>query len=309
MGPYLSSPVTKKKCAFSENERAKIYACEMQGWRNSMEDATMLEENLRESLMIFGVFDGHGGKEVAHFVARHFNNELSNCRPFLNGNYEHGLKETFLRMDEMMKSPDGIKELLRTSRDLPESHPVFCELSSIVSGCTTVITLISKDALYVANVGDPKCILSRNCVAKELTTNHTLTLPGERERIIKAGGQILRNRVMGKLNFTRSIGDFEYKKNNSIAPKEQIISAYPDIKIEPLLGNEDFLILGSDGVFDMVSPQACVNFIHEQLAGGENPELVLENLLNQCLAADPSSNEGLGCDNMAIILVEFKLRA
>jgi len=75
MGPYLSSPVTKKKYTFRENERVKIYACEMQGWRNFMEDAIMVDENLGENLMIFGVFDGHGGKEVAHFVAKHFNNE------------------------------------------------------------------------------------------------------------------------------------------------------------------------------------------------------------------------------------------
>lgn len=45
----------------------------MQGWRNGMEDSHIIEVNIGgEGISIFGVFDGHGGKEVAKFVERHF---------------------------------------------------------------------------------------------------------------------------------------------------------------------------------------------------------------------------------------------
>lgn len=53
-------------------------ASEMQGWRNGMEDAHILETNIKgEDISIFGVFDGHGGKEVAKFVERHYINEIT----------------------------------------------------------------------------------------------------------------------------------------------------------------------------------------------------------------------------------------
>lgn len=306
MGPYLSLPETKKNVFVGENEKVRFCSCEMQGWRKTMEDVTMIENTLGEDFWVFGVLDGHGGKEVAVFVAKHFNEELVSSRLFINGNYEQALKQSFFRMDESIRSSEGIKEVLRISRDLPDNHPVSGDLSSILSGCTAVIALLAKNVLYIANTGDAKCILSRNSIAHELSTDHKPSLPKEKDRIYKAGGQIINNRVMGKLNFTRSIGDFEYKNNNSILPREQIISVSPSIKVEPLSGNEDFLILASDGVFDLISCQECVDFIQSILSQGESGQVAAEKLLDSCLAKDISSHQGLGCDNMSVILVQFK---
>jgi len=54
-----------------------IYACsEMQGWRNTMEDAHITRADLTNDISVFGVFDGHGGKEAAIFVEKHFLEEL-----------------------------------------------------------------------------------------------------------------------------------------------------------------------------------------------------------------------------------------
>jgi protein phosphatase 1G len=36
----------------------------------------LIDTNVNENVQIFGVFDGHGGKEVAIFVERHFISEL-----------------------------------------------------------------------------------------------------------------------------------------------------------------------------------------------------------------------------------------
>ena len=50
----------------------------MQGWRKTMEDQSLLEfklneiEELDEKCCIFGVFDGHGGSEIAEYAANHF---------------------------------------------------------------------------------------------------------------------------------------------------------------------------------------------------------------------------------------------
>ena len=46
-------------------------ASEMQGWRNSQEDTHIAHEiNLPDGQkgMLFGVFDGHGGKEVSTYT-------------------------------------------------------------------------------------------------------------------------------------------------------------------------------------------------------------------------------------------------
>lgn len=40
----------------------------MQGWRKSMEDAHIAHLDLPGGVNLFGVFDGHGGRLIFHFV-------------------------------------------------------------------------------------------------------------------------------------------------------------------------------------------------------------------------------------------------
>ena len=64
MGVYLSQPVTDKSVHQGGNDEFKFTACEMQGWRKSMEDAkiTVVDiQNNGKKYAVFGVFDGHGG--------------------------------------------------------------------------------------------------------------------------------------------------------------------------------------------------------------------------------------------------------
>ena len=142
MGPYLSTPIRDKKTHAGENHRAKFASCEMQGWRNTMEDAKITNLALDQDSMIFGVFDGHGGKEVAEFVTRHFCIELLNSRSYKEGNYEQALKETFLRMDELLRTQEGLKEVIRIAKDLSDNYPVQADPSMMVAGCTAVVALI-----------------------------------------------------------------------------------------------------------------------------------------------------------------------
>lgn len=37
----------------------------MQGWRSDMEDSHCIKINIKEGVHIFGIFDGHCGKQVA----------------------------------------------------------------------------------------------------------------------------------------------------------------------------------------------------------------------------------------------------
>jgi hypothetical protein len=50
----------------------------MQGWRKRQEDAHIasLSQGEKKNIDVFGVFDGHGGKEISQFVSHHFTEEL-----------------------------------------------------------------------------------------------------------------------------------------------------------------------------------------------------------------------------------------
>lgn len=79
MGTYLSVPVTEKCEESGESLECPDVPCawgvvDMQGWRKSMEDAhvavtdTPLPQSNSDA-KVFGVFDGHGGAEVARFCS------------------------------------------------------------------------------------------------------------------------------------------------------------------------------------------------------------------------------------------------
>ena len=81
MGAYLDNPVKDKNPEPGFNSKFSWGACAMQGWRVSMEDAHICHEfDLpdKQMGMVFGVFDGHGGKEVAEFAKENFKRILEN---------------------------------------------------------------------------------------------------------------------------------------------------------------------------------------------------------------------------------------
>ena len=82
----------------------------MQGWRISMEDAhtsvlNLLEDNPKAAkehaakLAFFGVYDGHGGSNVALFAGDNIHRILAKQDTFKTGNYEQALKDGFLATD------------------------------------------------------------------------------------------------------------------------------------------------------------------------------------------------------------------
>jgi len=54
----------------------------MQGWRKSQEDVHIAELSLPNGCALFGVFDGHGGKEVSLWVKDNFVPELLRLNEF-----------------------------------------------------------------------------------------------------------------------------------------------------------------------------------------------------------------------------------
>ena len=77
-----------------------------------MEDAAITVAELNEDTSLYGVFDGHGGREAAKFVEKHFIEELQKNPNFISKDFEKALTETFLKMDELIMTPQGQKEIM-----------------------------------------------------------------------------------------------------------------------------------------------------------------------------------------------------
>lgn len=103
MGAYLSSPITEKETFEGDGQTVRYGGSAMQGWRRTMEDAHLAETSMPDdpNTAIFGVFDGHGGSEVAKFCQKYMAQEFSKLK--VDDNVEEALIKVFHRMDDMLR--------------------------------------------------------------------------------------------------------------------------------------------------------------------------------------------------------------
>ncbi|KAM3259766.1 hypothetical protein ACQJBY_051192 [Aegilops geniculata] len=329
MGTYLSTPKTEKQTADGEGARVRYGLASMQGWRTTMEDAHTAVPQLDERTSFFAVFDGHGGKAVAKFCAKHLHMQFLRSAAYCSGDLAASARKAFLRMDEMMKGQRGWRELA----ELGEKGPKFTgmlesiiwspkagdadklgdgwhseegphsDFSGPTCGSTACVAIIRNDQLVVANAGDSRCVISRKGRAHDMSRDHKPELQSEKERIENAGGYIVAGRVNGSLNLTRAIGDMEMKENKLLPAEKQTVSAEPEVNTVTLSEDDEFIVLACDGIWDCMSSQQVVDFVHEKLKTEDSLSAVCEKVLDRCLA--PESG-GEGCDNMTMILVVLK---
>lgn len=175
------------------------------------------------------------------------------------------------------------------------------------SGSTAIVALIRGCELYVASAGDSRCVMCRNGETVALSVDHKPEDQDELKRISNAGGVVDRTgRVNGGLNLSRAIGDHIYKQNKRLKLEDQMISALPDVQHETLSSDDNFIILASDGIWNSMSNQQCVEFVKEKLAEKPDRNLssICELMIDHCLAPD-TTGDGTGCDNMTVIIVQF----
>lgn len=98
-------------------------------------------------------------------------------------------------------------------------------------------------------------------------------------------------------------GDMEFKRNKLLPAEEQIVTANPNINTIELSDDDEFIVLACDGIWDCMSSQELVDFVREQLKTETRLPVICEKVFDRCLA--PAVG-GEGCDNMTMILVQFK---
>ncbi|KAK4590089.1 hypothetical protein RGQ29_020594 [Quercus rubra] len=343
MGIYLSAPKTEKVSEDGENDRLRYGLSSMQGWRATMEDAHAAYPDLDRSTSFFGVYDGHGGKVVAKFCAKYLHQQVLKHEAYLAGDLGTSVQNSFLRMDEMMRGQRGWRELAILGDkmdkfsgmiegliwspkgsevndhidDWPSEEGPHSDYHGPNSGSTACVAIIQNNQVVVANAGDSRCVMCKKGQAYNLSEDHKPDLELEKERILKAGGFIQFGRVNGSLNLARAIGDVEFKQNKSLPADRQIVTANPDIKTVcgiwtsavfvrigvELCDDDEFLVLACDGIWDCMTSQQLVDYVREQLKTESKLSAVCERVFDRCLA--PSAG-GEGCDNMTMILVQFK---
>ncbi|KVH99047.1 Protein phosphatase 2C [Cynara cardunculus var. scolymus] len=264
MGIYLSSPKTDKTSEDGENEKLRYGVSSMQGWRTSMEDAHAALLDLDNSTSFFGVYDGHGGQAVSKFCAK-MDEMMCGQRGWRELAILGNKMDQFSGMIEgLIWSPRG-SDLKGLNDNWSTEEGPHSNYDGPTCGSTACVAIIRNNQLVVANAGDSRCVISRKGQAYNLSKDHKPDLEAERERIYKAGGYIHYGRVNGSLNLARAIGDMELKRDKTLPPEKQILTANPDINTVELCEDDDFLVLACDGIWDCMSSQQLVDFVREQL--------------------------------------------
>ncbi|XP_062262710.1 protein phosphatase 1D-like isoform X2 [Platichthys flesus] len=243
----------------------------------------------RRSVAFFAVFDGHGGREAAHFARDNLWELLKRQRGFWSK--DHGevcaaLRKGFIACHHAMW------------KELPEWPKTITGLPS-TSGTTASVIVIRGVHMYVAHVGDSAVVVgvkeSESDItlqALEVTQDHKPELPKEKERIERLGGSVMKksgvNRVVWKrprlthngpvrrstvidqipfLAVARSLGDLW---SYDFYSGEFVVSPEPDttvMTLDPKLHR--YIILGSDGLWNMMPPKNAVNmcYSHDKMVG------------------------------------------
>ncbi|KAI6684185.1 hypothetical protein NL676_030098 [Syzygium grande] len=266
--------------------------------------------NLDSSRSFFGVYDGHGGKVVAKFGAKYLHQQVLKDEAYSAEDIGTSVQKAFFRMDEMMRGQRGWRELavlgdkinkfssmiegltwsLKGSDvngwidDLAFEDGPHSDFSGPTSRGTACVASVRNNQL-VANAGDSRCVISRKGQAYNLSQDHKPEYEAEKERIIKAGVHPCRT------------SDMEFKQKKILPVEKQIVE---------LCDDDDFIVLACDGIryMDCMLSQQLGDFIHNWLKSETKLSAVCKRVLDRCLA--PSTVTGEGCDNMIMILVQFK---
>ncbi|KAG5323280.1 PDP1 phosphatase, partial [Acromyrmex heyeri] len=198
---------------------------------------------------------------------------------------EKALENAFLRLDNDL-SNEALLQL--NKKDAAKT------LAVAMSGTVAAVAHIDGPHLHVASVGDCKAVLgvseNNGWSAKMMTVEHNADNRTEVERILsehppnERSTVIKMERLLGQLAPLRSLGDFRYKWTKNIM-KEVVVpflgetaippnyhtppylSANPEVKYHRLTPRDKFLILASDGLWDLISPLQAVRLVGEHMSG------------------------------------------
>jgi len=276
-------------------------------------------------LSYFAIFDGHGGEECAKFFKENFLNFLIN-----NPHFPSDIKSCF--QSSIEKCEEAFNEEFKNNK-VENANEIFDKSGSCVN-----VVLISDNKIYTANVGDSRAIISMENGTKfrALSIDHKPNNPKEYERIIKNGGKVyidnddpIRdiNKVKvienvkefdkyvdnpaviyriypNDLAVARTVGDIINKKK-SLGGNPGLLINTPDVTTIDNTTNNDFIIIGCDGIFDMLSNKDiidCAWYTIQNMAKERKNDIHLLSL-DICNMIIKNSMVKLSGDNLTCIVI------
>ncbi|KOO30174.1 hypothetical protein Ctob_007387, partial [Chrysochromulina tobinii] len=253
-----AAEMAAQKKAEAEAERARAVAeetlsaelgmgtYEMKGDRGYMEDRLNVRR-LPTGDLFAGVYDGHCGEKCAEWANTKLHLTLMETPEFVAGDIGEGLRQSFhITNDEYMATGGE-------------------------DGTTACALVIRGNTLHVANAGDSRAVVCNTAgQAVWATVDHKPDGP-EKKRIEALGGVVDYGGIVSPdgqnfLKCARSLGDAKYK----VGPRSQhLICAEPDVFRRELTDEDDIIVMGSDGVWDVLSDQKACEIALKALK--ENP--------------------------------------
>ncbi|PAN18404.1 hypothetical protein PAHAL_3G199000 [Panicum hallii] len=285
--------------------------------RRDLDGLGLDADELRLPAHLFGVFDGHGGAEVANYCRERLqallSQELGRLGKDLGEVGEVDMKEhwdelfskCFQRVDDEVSG-----RVSRLVGGVQESRPVAPENV----GSTAVVVVVCSSHLVVANCGDSRVVLCRGKEPVALSIDHKPDRKDERARIEALGGKVIQwngYRVSGILAMSRSIGDRYLKP--FVIPK-------PEVTVIPRAKDDDCLILASDGLWDVVSNEEACKVARRQIQLWHKNNGVTTSLCDEGdESIDPAAQSAADYlmrlalkkgteDNVTVIVVDLKPR-
>ncbi|XP_050214186.1 probable protein phosphatase 2C 27 [Mercurialis annua] len=234
-----------------------------------------------ESIAFYGVFDGHGGKSAAHFVRDHLPRVIVK-----DADFPLGLEKVITR------------SFIETDAALAET----CSLEPALSSGTTALTaMIFGRSLLVANAGDCRAVLSRDGIAIEMSKDHRPCCTRERKRVESLGGYVEDGYLNGLLGVTRALGNW-HLEGMKVKGMGGPLSAEPELKLITLTKEDEFLIIGSDGIWDVFSSQNAVAFARRRLREHNDVKLCCKEVVEEAIKRG-------AIDNLTVVIISFHLEA
>lgn len=190
-------------------------------------------------ITLFGVFDGHGSPANGHLVSAFC---AENFLPYF-------LETPYCTSYDRQYLASSLEHVVAQLEFQARNH---ARDGNVFAGSTLCVAVLHDRHLVVVNIGDSRCIIGSDAggngkytsrvKVQQVTIDHVCTDPREKLRVQRAGGRVIDGRLEGKLELSRSLGDYEYKDGRGLTAEAEIFKL--DLKEETL-----FVILASDGLW------------------------------------------------------------
>lgn len=221
---------------------------------------------------LFSVYDGHGGHQVAEFLAEH-------------------VQERVLAAGATALAAEPLRVLGDAVQDA-ERKLLFSYASgdgTAAAGSTLCAVLLIDDKLHVAHVGDSRAVLARGTSAQQLTRDHKPACELEALRIkdddplaeITPDGYIY-----GELAVARAIGSAHLKRD----PSKKALIATPEVVTVQLEKQDDFVIVATDGLWDKISSNEAVSVARRVLCDTKDAAVASRSLVERAQRCGSSDN-------------------